>query len=144
NGQWLDVTFPAVANVQYIRVVTTVSPSDIAWFEIEASNSTTTSTPGIIFTGDGSASFGQGQASTTDWIVGGAAYPEVYTASANSSVTSYQYLLNKATRASIPITNLTSFGSCSNLANCTLPPNLANGIYQANGDVNLNAYSFRP
>lgn len=92
--------------------------------------------PGIVFTGDTGANFGQGQASTTNQVVGGALYPEVFTPQLQ---TSYTYLLAKAQNAAITPTNLASL--CT-LSDCTLPANLPHGIYTAQGDVNLNAFTF--
>jgi hypothetical protein len=92
-------------------------------------------TPGIVFTGDTGANFGQGQASTTNQVVGGLLYPEVFTPQLQ---TSYTYLLAKAQNAAILPTNLASV--CT-LSDCTLPANLPHGIYSAQGDVNLNAFT---
>lgn len=100
-------------------------------------------TPGVLFLGNGTADFGSGQASSTNWIAGGGIYPEVYrNTSGTSSRVSYTALLGKAQNANVTINDMTSIPSCFNLANCTLPPGLASGIYRANGDVNLNAYTF--
>ena len=56
--------------------------------------------------------------------------------------TSYQYLLTLATKNGVPITDLSTLPTCRSLNNCTLPANLPDGIYQANGDLTLNAYTF--
>ena len=101
-------------------------------------------TPGILFSGAGTTDFGQGKPSTTKWVVGGGTYPEEYPTSARQSETSYTYLVNKITAANIAITDLTTVSGCSNLSNCTLPSDLQNGVYQANGDLTLNAITFRP
>src|SRR5579884_1030007 len=107
-------------------------------------NQNCTSTPGIAFTGDTAADFGQGQASANpaDWTVGGTAYPEVYPASENGRGLSYTSLLAKAQTDGLPITDLSTVSGCTNLADCTLPTTLAHGIYQANDDVTLNAFTF--
>lgn len=95
-----------------------------------------TTTPGILFTGDALASFGEGQASSKNWISGGLTYPEIFS-SGSISPTSYNSLLGKANRTGQTITDL----PCT-LSKCTLPANLDEGVYQANGDVELNAYTF--
>ena len=96
--------------------------------------------PGIIFSGDGAYTFGQGQASSTNWIVGGTVYPEVFRTTPSSSLlSSYSYLLAKATQSGLSIIDMASI--CS-LSNCTLPSNLAHGIYKADSDVSLNTYTF--
>ncbi len=102
--------------------------------------SASATTPGIIFTGNINADFGIGQASTKNWVVGGAAYPETYRKSGSSLQTSYKYLLDKAIRSGSEIKDLTTV--CPVLSNCTLPISLPKGIYHADGDVGLNAYTF--
>jgi len=100
-------------------------------------------TPGVVFLGSGPADFGSGQASINNWVVGNALYPELFSYSSGGiSQVSYQYLLSQATRAGITPINMTTLAGCSNLANCTLPNGLTNGVYQANGDVTLNAHNF--
>lgn len=104
-------------------------------------NSSCTS-PGIVFSGDSSTDFGQGQASASNQVVGGTSYPEVYTpANSGGIYTSYTYLSQKATSGGLATTNLASV--CT-LSSCTLPANLPNGVYQANGNVSLNEYTFPP
>lgn len=98
--------------------------------------STSTTTPGIIFSGDASSSFGQGDPSTTNWLAGGTNFSEVFSPS-SVSPTSYDSLLTKASRTGITITDL----PCT-LSNCNIPPNLASGVYRANGNVSLNAHNF--
>jgi hypothetical protein len=98
--------------------------------------------PGVIFTGGTTASFGQGSASTSNLVVGGNSYPEVYSSSTNGSVLSSINLTKKANAVNITATNLSSLTGCSTLTNCTLPANLPHGLYQANGNVTLNAYTF--
>jgi len=98
-------------------------------------------TPGIVYSGDGTAKFGQGQASSKDWWVGGTVYPEVNRVTNNRLSTSYQYLFDIAQTADINPVDLSTIPSCRNLTNCTLPANLPNGIYQANGNVMLNNYT---
>ena len=96
--------------------------------------------PGVGFSGDTTANFGQGTVSTTGQIVGSSSYPEVYTPQKSPALeTSYSSLIAKAQNANITPTNL---ATVCNLTNCTLPANLAHGIYQATGNVNLNAFTF--
>lgn len=102
---------------------------------------TSSNMPGIIYTGNVNADLGNGQASTRDWVVGGTTYPEVYTPQGTQTETSYQYLLDKATKAGVTRTNMTTLIGCSALNNCTLPANLPSGVYVANGDVRLNAFT---
>lgn len=83
-------------------------------------------TPGIIFSGDGSADFGQGFASIRDWKVGGGSWPEVFE-STKPLRTSAQSLLGAAAKAGIAIQTLSS---CSN--NCNLPAGV--GFYHILGD----------
>lgn len=97
---------------------------------------TNATSPGIPFTGDTAADFGQGQASTNNWIVGGTTYPELIPT--GNLKTSYNYLLQAAQKDSLTITDITTVSTCTNLNNCTLPNNLPNGIYQAKGDLTLN------
>jgi hypothetical protein len=96
--------------------------------------------PGIVYTGDTAATFGQGQASSTNQVVGGSTYPEVYTPPGSEGIFSaYAYLAAKATGSTGGIINLATI--CT-LSNCTLPANLPHGVYEANGDVTLNGYTF--
>jgi hypothetical protein len=98
--------------------------------------------PGIIYTGDSAASFGQGQASTTNRIVGGNIYSETYDPQNGSELfSSYATLNAKAQSLDTPPVNLSTI--CI-LSNCTLPANLPSGIYQASSDVTLNAVTFLP
>ena len=95
--------------------------------------------PGIVFSGDATANFGQGQASSTNQVVGGTTYPEVYTPPSNNGIfSSYTNLDQKAHSGGLTTTNLASV--CT-LSNCTLPANLQSGVYQANGNVTLNTYT---
>ena len=101
---------------------------------------TSCTNPGVVFTGDSTATFGSGQASSTNQVVGGATYPELYTApGAGEIFSSYAYLNQKAQTAGLTPTDLSTV--CT-LANCTLPTNLPHGLYQANGNVVLNTFTF--
>ena len=96
--------------------------------------------PGIAFSGDGSASFSPGQSSSTNWIVGGLSYPEVYIPTSGTSLSlSYNNLLAKQQHARLTTTNLSTV--CT-LSSCILPANLPHGIYTATGNVTLNTYTF--
>ncbi len=100
-----------------------------------------TADAGIIFTGDGQAAFGQGQSSQKDWVVGGNSYPEVFKTTNSRLSTSHAYIQTTIERAGTQIKNLSS--ECHpNLSNCTLTANLPSGVYRANNDTALNAYTF--
>ncbi len=99
-------------------------------------------TPGIPFSGDTMADFGEGKASSKNWVVGGSIYPETVSQIGESLRTAYTSLNNTIMRAGLTMTNISTISGCSNLNNCTLPDNLANGIYQANGNLTLNGYMF--
>ena len=108
-------------------------------------------TPGVIFSGAGSASFGNGQASSTGRIVGGGTYPELFNFPPNNRLrTSYGYLMNTATQAEITPRDMDSAPICgpSRLTSCVLNTSQltssSNGIYQANGSVKLNSFTFPP
>ncbi len=99
--------------------------------------------PGVLYTCDASSNLGSGQASTTNWIVGGTVYPEVYYAgSGNLLPMSYSALSNKLQQSGITPTDMTSVCASGGLTNCTFPANLPNGVYIAHGAVTLNAYTF--
>src|SRR6185369_10225325 len=147
DGQIMNVIFSTPKNVRYIRVNTSQSASWVAWSEITVYGSAPgvqSHTPGIVFSGAGTTDFGQGNVSTTGWLVGGATYAEEYPTESRQSEVSYEYLLDKITSASIPITDITTVSGCSNLASCTLPPGLQNGVYKANGNLTLNPMTFLP
>lgn len=145
NGQTINVVFPTpLENVQYLQIRTTSGPSHVAWREVTVFGSAPgaqSTTPGIIFTGDASAAFGQGQASENQWIVGGLTYPEVYQQT-SAIQTSYDYLLTKMRKNNITITNITTLTGCTSLTNCSLPASIQSGVYQANGNLNLNGFAF--
>jgi hypothetical protein len=151
NENTYNVVFTQpLTNTQYIRINTTASNQWLAWREIRVYGSapgTQTTSPGIIFTGDGSSSFGQGAASTENWVVGGLAgglnYSEVFSTTTNPSTTAYDYMYDKITHANIPVTELNTPSICPSLASCTLPATLSNGVYHATGDVTLNASTFQ-
>lgn len=100
------------------------------------------STPGIIFTGDISANFGRGQASADpyNWLVGGTQYSEVYGPVKNGVIkTSYAYFTAQAKQNGITPTPLDTVQcGAGGLTSCNLSTTtLANGVYLANGDLTL-------
>lgn len=101
-------------------------------------NSTST-TPGVIYTGAGSAYFGQGSASVTNWVAGGTLYPESFGPTGQGGIikTSYRYLQTVAKQANITPVDLASFCGFQGLNNCTLSSTLPHGIYVANGNLTL-------
>ena len=107
---------------------------------INASISVVCTTPGIIMSGDSSYSFGQGQASSTNWVVGGTTYPEVFAPTRGGGfATSYAYVLSVIKQAGLTPTDLSTV--CT-LSNCTLPAGFSHGLYKANSDLYLNAFTF--
>lgn len=95
--------------------------------------------PGIVITGDGTSTFGSGQASTTNWVVGGSPFPEKYALrTTNSMVTAYNKMLSKAQASGTTPTSLTSV---CNIANCVLPSNLPSGAYTTTGDVVMQSFT---
>jgi len=109
-----------------------------------ASKNGTGGTPGLIFTGNSTPDFGQGQASSTGWVVGGATYGETYTPTRVGGIvkTSYNFLQSKATQGNITPTDIAPFCS-GGIANCTLSA-LPHGVYVANGSLRLvgGGYNF--
>lgn len=98
------------------------------------------SKPGLLYSGDSPPALGQGQASSTNEIVGSFTYPEVYVPPGNGAIFSaFDYLTSKAKAVDTAPINLAT--KCT-LSNCTLPAALPQGIYTATGDVSLNAYTF--
>lgn len=93
----------------------------------------TCTNPGISYTGDTTAVYGNGQESASNQQAGGPSYPEVFPTS-SALQTSYASLLAKAQAANIIPTDLATV--CT-LSNCTLPNNLSHGLYSANGDVTI-------
>ena len=103
-------------------------------------------TPGLIFTGDSNADFGEGQASSTGWVVGGSnpTLSEVYspTKVGGQVKTSYNFLLSKATQGNLTINDLASYCT-GGIGNCSLQA-LPSGIYRASGNLRLvgGSYTF--
>ncbi len=112
---------------------------------------TFSNTPGVIFSGDSSYSFGSGQASITRSVVGGTTYPEVFNfPSGNPLHTSYGYLSGNAASAGITPRDMAGNDTSGNsvcsgggIGNCTIHPNLLKGVYGANGNVKINTSSLK-
>ena len=102
-------------------------------------------TPGIVYSGAGAYDFGSGQASQDpyNWVVGGVSYPDVYQPkTAGVIATSYSYITSIAKQSGITPTDLTSYCGSGGLNSCTLPSNLPNGVYLANGGLTLTGPSY--
>lgn len=96
--------------------------------------------PGIAFSGNTTANFGQGQASRTNWIAGSSGNPELYKRGNQGIIrTSYTTLTAQMRQSGLTPINLAT--KCT-LTNCTLPANLPHGLYQATGDVTLQRFTF--
>lgn len=91
-------------------------------------------TPGIVFTGDGSADFGQGLASNREWVTGGLAYSEEFRDKAPLK-TSTQNLRALAIKAGISIESLESHGPCKKPAEKCNLKGLEKGFYYTSGDI---------
>ena len=104
---------------------------------------TTCTTPGIIFTGDSNPRYlgqpGYGSASSTNWVVGGGSYPELFIPSKGNVIrTSYNYMNAQIKQAGLTATDLSTkcaLTSC-NLSNI-LPANFPHGLYSAGSDLIL-------
>lgn len=106
-------------------------------------------TPGVVYTGVGTDSFGSGQASQNpyNWKVGGiSTYSESYGPASSGSplATSYSYVRNLAITNGTPPTNLTNAHcGAGGTASCNLSATLASGIYEASGNLTLASnYAF--
>ena len=94
-------------------------------------------TPGVIFSGNINPYFWRGDSSATGWVVGNSSYNERFATSLLK--TSYGYMQTILSQSNITPTNITT--SCPQLNNCTLPANLAHGVYIANGNLTLNTFT---
>lgn len=104
------------------------------------------STHGVFFSGDTSSTFGQGQVSNLNWLVGGTSYPALYSLpSAGIRRTSYEYIATTLRQSGITPIPLTSV-HCSTrpIDVCILNANLPNGVYEVNGNfaITNSNYSF--
>lgn len=89
-------------------------------------------TPGVVFTGSTPVNTWQGAVSSTNWVVGGSAYPET-SSQGNAAKTSYGYLLSIAQTSGITLTKLST--KCT-LTDCTLPASLPTGAIYTTDDGN--------
>jgi hypothetical protein len=97
-------------------------------------------TSGLIFSGDQTPIFGKGGSSKENWVVGDSIYPELYKTTKPYLPSSYNSLLADLNRSGTPIINLQTI---CNITNCTLPNNLGSGAYQANGNLTLYGHKFK-
>ncbi len=100
---------------------------------------------GIIFTCNATPDFGVGSANANNWQAGGtgANLQECYVGPGLNVIrTSYNYLLTTARQSNITPIDMGTVCGAGGIANCTLPSTLAKGVYLAQGNVNLNAYTF--
>jgi hypothetical protein len=106
-------------------------------YMMQPDNNVCTNSPGIAFTGNVPANFGQGQASAnpSNWVVGGsgssgtAGSAEVFTPATPKVIhTSYAYMNAKARQSGITPVDLST--KCT-LTSCPIT-NLSHGIYQTN------------
>ncbi|MGA2911848.1 MAG: hypothetical protein ABSE17_04445 [Candidatus Levyibacteriota bacterium] len=113
-------------------------------YAASTSNPTCT-TAGVIYAGSQTPSFGGGQASALDWVVGGIQYPYAYNLPlSNEANTSYVNLSYLVQQANVPTTSLNDSPYCGpgGVADCTLPASLAgfpSGVYTTNGDLKLDS-----
>lgn len=112
---------------------------------------TSTTTPGILYSGDGSFDFGTGGGSASpnpyNWQVGGNTPPYSQSFAQQVSRTSYSYMATTLRQSNLTPTDISTVNGCGgsgngSLSNCTLPASLASGIYIANSDLHINAYTF--
>ena len=92
-----------------------------------------TQMPGIIFTGNGTADFGAGDASSgnLNWVVGKNPYTNKVTL---PQATSYAVITKSVQDAGVQIKDLSI--KCT-VNSCTLPVGLPSGVYSVNGDLKL-------
>lgn len=100
--------------------------------------------PGIIFSGNSTPDFGQGQASALNWQVGGSAPNNETFSPVNGNLvrTSYDYYDSLLKQNNITPTDLSTVSGCTTLSNCTIPNTLATGVYRANGQVTTSTTDF--
>lgn len=101
---------------------------------------------GIIYTCQATPDFGLGSANALNWQAGGAgANAECYNGPGLDVIrTSYNYLLTTARQSNITPIDMNQVSVCGvgGIANCTLSDSLPKGVYQANGNLTLNGYTF--
>lgn len=110
----------------------------------DVTNGSCSTGAGILYSCNGTFDFGLGSSNTNNWQAGGAgANQECYSGPGlNVIATSYDYMMTTAQESNITPTDMATVCGGGGLNNCTLDSNLQKGIYRANGDVYLNAYTF--
>lgn len=102
-------------------------------------NGSSSTTPGMIYSGSADPNFGSGQASPNpyDWVVGNFTYPQIFQP-VNATVirSSYGYMNTTAVQSGITPTALDS--GCNNSLGCSLS-SLGHGLYSTTGVVYINA-----
>lgn len=148
TGNVINLNFGITNSIPWIQSTTTDMRQDLGYnYKIPpstqscgvvadyASSVGASGTPGIIFSGDNTANFGAGQASATNWVVGGSSYPEVYSSSKGVISTSYSYVSSVARQAGLSTTTLPA--GCNLSAGCSLT-GLGHGLYSSGSTVYLN------
>lgn len=110
-----------------------------------ASTNGSGNTPGIIYSGNGSASFGSGQPNPNNWVVGGLSHPETFSpVSPNVIRTSYSYISSVLIQNGTTATDISGYCGSGGLGNCQLSGSLPNGVYKANSSLTLtgSGYNF--
>ena len=105
-----------------------------------ANNAAECTDPGVVFSGGTDPNFGEGGANVNNWQIGNSTYKESFVPRTQGVIaSSYSAMTANISRTGAATYNLASY--CS-LTNCTLPGNLPDGIFEATGNVSLNAYTF--
>ncbi len=107
---------------------------------------TTCTTPGIIFTGDSNPKYlgqpGYGSASSTNWVVGGGIYPELFIPSKGNVIrTSYNYMNAQIKQAGLTPVDIATYCT-GGINSCNLSTSIPHGLYIANGNLNLTGLSY--
>lgn len=106
----------------------------------EASVIDSSSTPGVIVSGDKDSDFTPGKASFKEWLVGNPTYKEKYskTGRLQTSYTSMLSTIQKSGTEIVPI-NHPTLGACADPNSCTLIGSTANGAFSVEGDLRISA-----
>lgn len=102
-------------------------------------------TPGVIYAGAGSYSFGSGQASPNpyNWVIGGLSYPDTYIPTTPGVIrTSYGYMRSLATQSGLTPVDIAGYCGAGGISNCTLSSSIPNGLYISNGNLTLTGASY--
>lgn len=102
-------------------------------------------TPGVIYAGAGSYSFGSGQASPNpyNWVVGGLSYPDTYIPTTPGVIrTSYGYMRSLATQSGLTPVDISAYCGVGGISSCALSSSLPNGLYISNGNLTLTGASY--